>query len=430
MLPTNNIDLFNEALLALIDHKRSVGKELKGRFIQIFLCLKFYQNNIPSMYSGSFISTEVLQSILDDLYTKSSRSPEQCVLSLFEGNFLARTGFIGPGNSYAQNTWRNNLNLQKGIGCYAPTSDLSSLTFLDQNRINCRYIRLESQDSLAGANCSLCASDANYRREDHRKWLRIDPGGNGYATTDLQQISNFEPYIAPNGIKIPIYPLIIALYYDADLGLILSSRDSVDIETFMIDFNFSNQEVSAYFDTSLENPWNQQILNSVSPSEQQNYSPNQTPQTVLRTRQNIALPLAPDLSGTPTPPPNINSGWEAEQFVSAALRLEGWTSHVVARQQLGYDIYATKGRRKLSIEVKSSLGPCSPSLTSREWQQANFHSQNYVLAIVENFNPNSHNNIYWIPNPAANCMISNYTTINYRIPRNSWSHLTVPITSL
>ncbi len=435
MIPVSDQVIFQDALNCLLEHKKNVGREFKGRFIQIFLGLKFYQNSIPSMYSNSFITTEVLQSLLDDLYEKTSCAANQSVLALFENRFLARTGLVSPGNKGSQNTWRNNFNLQKGIGCYAPPSDLSSLVFLDQDRSQCRYLQTQVSGSLKSAQCSLCTSGASYRNESHRKWLRIDPGGNGYAITDIQQISNFEPYVAPSRNRIPIIPLIVALYHDADPGLVLGTRSNVDLTTFMSDFNLSTAEVSAYFDDSPQHPLNAILMRSrtwpvsaslgprlaVRPVSQATLPPASPP---------ITIPTVPILSGTPTPPPSLNSGWEAEQYVEAALTSSGWVAHGVARQQLGYDIFATKGQRKLYIEVKSSLGSCSPSLTSREWQLAKHYSSKYVLAIVENFNPVSQNTIFWIPDPANCCISVEKSTVSFRVSRNSWILSTVSLDKL
>src|SRR6266498_2586136 len=119
MIDARNAAMFQRALVELQSHRQSVGRPFMGRFTQIFLGLKFCQNQIPSMYSGQFVSAEVLQTLLDDLYSKASQPPNQSVLMLFEGNYLARTGLLGPGNRTPQNTWRNNFHLQKGIGCYA-----------------------------------------------------------------------------------------------------------------------------------------------------------------------------------------------------------------------------------------------------------------------------------------------------------------------
>jgi len=176
MIPVTNSVLYTDALVALAQHRQSVGRRFGGRFVQIFLALKFFQNNIPSIYSGSFIGSGSLQSLFDDLYTKASRSADSCVLSIFMGNHLARTGVSGDGQG-SQNTWRNNLNIQKGIGCYAPAEDLSDRAFLDQSRLDCRHLQPVTAGTLAKARCSLCTSGAGYRNESHRKWLHIDPGG-------------------------------------------------------------------------------------------------------------------------------------------------------------------------------------------------------------------------------------------------------------
>jgi hypothetical protein len=142
------------------------------------------------------------------------------------------------------------------------------------------------------------------------------------------------------------------------------------------------------------------------------------------------IPAEPVLTGTPAPPPETNTGWDAEQFVLNTLVSEGWDVYSVSRQQLGYDLFIQRGRKKLYVEVKSSLGLCSPSLTAREWQQSKFHSTNYVLAVVENFNPTGLNMIYWIPDPANRCTATPQTTVSHNISRNSWARATVSIQQL
>jgi Domain of unknown function (DUF3883) len=432
MIPISSAQLFSDALDCLAAHKRLVGRDFRGRFIQLFLGLKFFQNNVPSMYSGAFITTELLQSLLDDLFSKASRPANSCVLSIFEGNFLARTGLIGPQNATAQNTWRNNLNLQKGVGCYAPVADLSSPTFLDQPRINCRHIQLASSGNLAGAHCTLCTSGAAYRSESHRKWLRIDPAGNGYAVTDLLNVANFVPYVAPGGARIPLLPLMVALYHDADPGLSLGARKAVSLADFAADFNFSNQEISSYFDISMRHPLNAQLTQSaawVRGSKLVASAGKQTQTGTSRVAPSNSAPVLPQpvLGGTQTPPPNTNSGWDAEQYVASALTAAGWSVHVVSRQQLGYDIFAQHGTHKRYVEVKSSLGLCSPTLTAREWQQANYYGTHYVLAVIENFNPTAQNVIYWVHDPANRCTSRSQTTVSHCIPRSSWTSAVVPL---
>src|SRR5580704_9207701 len=150
MFNPNDRPLFRAALRELQSYKADTGRGHHGRFIQIFLAMKCFQNVLPSMFSNQVVSSEVLQSLLDDLYSKASRPLNDCVLILFEGTYLARTGLTAPGHAGAQNTWRNNLHLQKGIGCYAPAQDLSSPTFLNEPRANCRHLQPGPGGTLEG----------------------------------------------------------------------------------------------------------------------------------------------------------------------------------------------------------------------------------------------------------------------------------------
>lgn len=433
MIPVTNSVLYTDALSALAQHRAAVGQRFRGRFIQVFLALKFFQNNIPSISSGSFIGSGPLQSLFDDLYSKASRSADSCVLSIFMGSYLARTGVSGPGQG-SQNTWRNNLNIQKGIGCYAPAEDLADHTFLNQSRLECRHLQTAVAGTLANARCSLCSSGAGYRNENHRKWLHIDPGGSGYAATDLQNVENFLPYVAPEGYRLPVFPLITALYHDAYPGLVLGTRQSVTLDDFAADFNFSLDEFSAYFDTSPTHPLNASVMSSPGWSVPAGIALPVQPAVAAQSLP-TALPVTPAalqplLTGTPVPPPNVNSGWDAEQYVAAALTNAGWSAHVVSRQQLGYDIFAERGTSKRYVEVKSSVGPCSPVLTAREWQQANLHRANFVLAILENFNPTSQNTIHWVRDPGTRCIATPQTTISHGISRSSWAAATVLLNAI
>jgi hypothetical protein len=439
MINVNDANLYQASCNELAGFRHRVGRRLRGRFIQLFLALKFYQDDIPSMFSNQFISSEVFQTLLDDLYAKASRQLTDGVLMLFENSYLARTGLIAPGNTTAQNTWRNNLHLQKGIACYAPPQELSSQTFLDQSRSNCRHLIPGPGGGLAGGTCELCRTNARYRNEDHRKWLRIDPGGSGYAVVDLMNISNFIPYIVPDEQKIPIIPLIGALYFDALPGLSISGRHEVDIAHFANDFHFNREELREYFDDNHQNMHNQTILNSFPQITYSRFSAliTPTPPAILppRARPRLGgrvqrLPGAiptPVLTGTPTVPPGINTGWDAEAFVAETLRSAGWTVHDVSRQRVGYDLLAQRGRETRYIDAKSSINYCSPGLTSREWQQARTHGANYILAIIENFDPLGQNVIYWVPNPHGRCTATELTSIQYTISRSSWTAATVPM---
>jgi hypothetical protein len=420
---------------------RASQRNYKGRFVQIFLALKFYQNELPSMYSGQYTPTEVIQTMLDDLYAKASRPLNDCVLVLFGDSFLARTGLQGPNNTTIQNTWRNNLNLQKGVGCYAPAADLSSITFLNQSRSDCRFLRPGTGTALNGGRCNLCLSGAAYRGEDHRKWLKIDPGGNGYATLDLMNTDNYVPYAAPSGNRIPLWPLIIALYHDANPEM-KHGRREVELADFQSDFNFSDRELTAYFDASPALRSNQLVFEAIGaevpPVVLEQVATEAAPD-IIQTESGSAPPSRrrgertlpePILTGTPVAPPATNSGWEGEQYVAAALQQNGWRVYDVSRQRLGYDLLAQKGTRTRYIDVKSSVATCSPSMTGREWSQARLHRESYLLAIIENFNPTAQATIYWVPDPTVTCTARESMQVLYGVSRASWTRATIPLDAI
>ena len=204
----------------------------------------------------------------------------------------------------------------------------------------------------------------------------------------------------------------------------------------MDDFHFKDSDFDAYFDTSASNAQNARMLTRLgwNTAEFKRWSGatvrTSAGQTSSKIRPPRQIPSAPVLSGTPVPPPSSNTGWDAEQYVVSALQADGWTVHHMSRQQLGYDLFAEKRRVKRFIEVKSSLGLCSPCLTAREWQQASVHGESYILAVLENFNPVGQNTVYWVPDPARRCTASAQRTISHSISRSSWSAATVPISEL
>jgi hypothetical protein len=51
MIDVNDPILFQASCNELANFRRQAGRSLRGRFVQLFLALKFYQDEIPSMYS-------------------------------------------------------------------------------------------------------------------------------------------------------------------------------------------------------------------------------------------------------------------------------------------------------------------------------------------------------------------------------------------
>lgn len=271
------------------------------------------------------------------------------------------------------------------------------------------------------------------QNEDHPKWLQIDPMGAGYSVVDLSNTANFTAQVAPSGLRIPILPLVVAMYHDALQGFVTGARTKGDLSDFASDFNFSVTEMLTYFDDSQYNPHNQRLLQAF---PQNSYMPISSihtggPSGSATTTPNAPISPAPIpipvLIPTLTSAPATNTGWDAERFVQKTLEANGWSVYDVSRQRLGYDLIAKVGTGTRYVDVKSSLGYCSPTLTSREWQQAKALGTRYVLAIVENFDPNGINAIFWVPDPVGTCAPTLSQTVQYAVARSSWQTVTVPI---
>jgi hypothetical protein len=442
MIDPSAPSLYQEALNELqaftASARASSGELYRGRFAQIFFGLKYWQQSVPSARSGQYIDSGTLQGMLDDLYAKATRPATQSVAIIFEGTHLPRTGLTVPGKG-PQNTWRNNFRLQKGIGCYADANELDSITFLNESRADCRHLVPATPGSLRGAQCALAVAGPRYRGEDHRKWLKIDPAGEGFAAVDLMLTANFAPWIAPAGHRIPALPLVVALYHDSEPALSVGARATgLDLADFASDFNLSPTEFDVYIDQDPANAHNAALLGGAWGLTYTPFSPaSMVPATAPGGVPPVARPRGPRRTPGPRPiptpvltptvvtPPVTTAWWDAEQLVAEHLTAIGWTVYHVSRQQLGYDLIAERGARTIFIEVKSSSGYCTPNLTAREWQQANTLADRYVLAVIENFDPAGANSIYWVPDPATNCVANARTTVAYAIPRASWTRATV-----
>ena len=409
-LQLDDRNIYEAARTTLLAHGHQV-RPSKGRFIQIFFGLKYNQPHIPSINSGRYIETAILEEMMDDLYTKSFLPITGGVFSIFSDEYLPRTGVRAGGKGPANN-WRNNFNMQKGLGCYAAKSDLNSPSFILEDRRNCRYLLPSSSGKLKDSRCSIPSNQPAYRGESQLKWLSINPNGAGYAVSDLQNTDLFTPYIAPRGVRLPWEAFATAVYHGAPTSMQAHRRllTGLSPEMFMEDFNLSVAEFEAYF--------------AYTPLPTSNASsPRPSPPAGATSSSPATIPTEPPepvLGGDISRPPRIHSGWSAEQFVLSFLENAGWEAHDVSRQQVGYDIFAKLGRRVLRVEVKSSLNICVPSMTAREWEQAQRHNDEYILAIIENFDESGSNTISWIKNPANVLTSRMTTTTSYTIARRMW----------
>lgn len=398
-----------------------------GRLVQIFLACKHYGRLIPRVGDPQGIDVGTFQRLVDELYEKPSRRPGPSVAILFSNNHLYPTGVAAPGRG-AANIWRNNFNIQKGFGCYASVAELANPAFRLPSRTLCPHLVTAAPGRLAGAHCDL-DPDARYRREDHPKVFRIDPHTREHFVYDPADSGNYVPIVlAPGGRRLPIVPLIIALYHDSAVA---AGRSQVDVADFLIDFDFSPAEALAYFD---DDPllaehaalgavaagglsWSR--IPTLAPTVPAVPAALPGVPTPVPARTRRRTPPVVATAAPPTAPPAGGHWWDAEQAVRKVLEDDGWVVLDVSRFGVGYDMRAHKAGTTRHVEVKSSAGRCSPLLTPNELSEARRLRDAYVLAVVENFDPAQPVSVLWIQDPASLPMGARTMTA-YSLPRSTW----------
>ena len=137
----------------------------------------------------------------------------------------------------------------------------------------------------------------------------------------------------------------------------------------------------------------------------------------------LRIPEPPEVEDLLSPPaaPASNDGADAESFVAKVLRSQGWeVAFYTNRRGYGFDLWARREDRAMVVEVKSSLGALGAvSLTRKEYQAAQEHSDSYILALVEHMDSVSPR-LHMIQNPVAALEIEERMSASYVIARAEW----------
>lgn len=436
MIPITNPLVYGKALDIL---KTVAGHGFRGRAAQIFLACKYYANQIPKVGSSVGIESSQLQQLLDDLYRKPSRSTPEKIAIIFDNDHKVPTGSTGGVLTVSSNIWRNNLNLQKGFICYAGVHEMQNQAFVNESRKLCPHLQPAGTSTLANSWCQVKGKPPTYRGEDNPKMFRKDPSTEEYTIHNPQDIAFYSGIIRPaNGVKLPIGPLIIAIYYDSFLA---AGRTAVDVGDFLTDFGFTPAEAAAYFDDDPTSKAHRTLLAfspgiawTPIPSSATVQSPVPTlpglaalPTPQVAARRSKSVPHPSSIVVTTSPPPPVSSGWwDAQQAVRKTLEAAGWTVIDTSGLKVGYDFKIIKSGKLKLIEVKSSVGICTATLTNLEYHQAATMRRDFVLAIVENFNPSQSALIQWVEDPARLQMSKRHVT-QYTLPRSVWRSHTSPL---
>lgn len=417
MIPPDRVDLLEAGLVVLEEFQRRTGA--RGRFISLYLGLRRMGARMPAVGTSGAVPSSEIEEFMDALLTKRHREEPFVVLTApFGGStsptapYSARSGVTAPGNRYATNTWRNNLGIQKGVGCPAEPGVITALLDDPARRLACPHMVTD----LDGQHmCSL--EGTTYRGEEHSIWLRKTP--DGWQVVDLDHPAAYEPYLFPGGERLPIFPLIAALYCDSVDGF-YPPRASIGIPDFAEDFRFSLDQVNALFDCDPESYSNAAQLRLAQPEL---VIGRPLPAGVDAHPANTSSETRPVRPGAPLPeltePALLNSGVGAELAVAADLAGHGWeVAYRGGQKGAGYDLEAIHDDEKLCVEVKSSVGFTVPELTAAEWQAAQDLGQEYILAIVD-FYGSGNQSIWYVRDPAANVAPAERSTTIYRLPREA-----------
>jgi hypothetical protein len=410
VIPTDRIDVLDAGVELLKDFQRRSGA--RGRFIVLYLGLRRMGPDLAALGDAYATPAGAIEEFMDRLLTKRHRQEPLVVLTApfgttsAKGPYSTRTGEAAPGNQYPTNTWRNNLGIQKGVGCPADPAIISNLLRQPALRLACPHL---ASDPDGQHLCSL--EGTSYRGEEHSIWLRKT--AEGWQSVDLDQPAVYDDYLKPGGERIPIFPLLGVLYGDATDAL--PRRTAVGIPEFADDFRFGIDQVAALFDCDPESLLNASILRLAGegivvgrPSSPTRASPPIEPPAGAPPGQ----PL-PDLPSAVL----LNSGVGAELAVAQDLALNGWeVTYRGGQSGVGFDLEAAQDEECLYVEVKSSVGFTTPELTESEWRAAQQHGERYILAIVD-FYGSPQQALWYVRDPATNVTPGERTAVVYRLPR-------------
>ena len=256
MIPVERKDIFESALELL----KSYGERtsIRGRFVLVYLGLRKMRDDLATLGASASTTAAKSKSPRPALHKdKPDRTFDCSYFAIWPEHFTACPleyphRWVAPGNRYPTNTWRNNLQVQKGIGCPAEPAQIRALLNNPLGRLACPLMTVDDEGRQ---QCGVTGTI--YRGDEHSIWLRTT--SEGYQVVDLDQPSAYEPYLAPKGQRIPIFSLIPVLYHTAPSG-VYPNRQTVGVPEFCDDFGLRVDQAVEMFDCDPDSPDNSEIV--------------------------------------------------------------------------------------------------------------------------------------------------------------------------
>lgn len=251
-IPIDDYDLFTKSLDLLSDFNID-----KSNGIMAFLAIKYDDGHtVPSLTSPDWVTSSEIEDLFDEIYRKSDPRLGRDDGKVFK--ILNRKKDQIPTTS---NRWRNILATQKGIVCYAPIQKMKDDDFLLQSYENCPYrLNRKCAHNPQGQHCINVWVKLLQKRPvggpkrckfKKTKWsLDLE----GLLFSDIRGTIR----------KIPLYPLVVAIYFGSSIA---RGRSSITLEKFKQEFHLSNAEFNTLFEVDPSNSYNVPILTKINVRE-------------------------------------------------------------------------------------------------------------------------------------------------------------------
>jgi len=414
VIPCNRLDVYEEGLRQLMRYSQETGA--RGRFILLYLGLRRMRQSLATLGSGEATLSSEIETFMDSMLTKTHRSEPYVVLTApFGGStsptapYSARSGTVAGAQKYPTNTWRNNMGIQKGVGCVAKPEIIRSVLDNPEGRLSCPHMLKETD--TGGLTCALTGT--RYRGEIHSIWLRVTD--DGYQVADLEHPAVYRPYLQPGGRRIPVFPLIAALYCFAPPST-YEPRPSVGLPEFCRDFGFSLDTVEEMFDCDPAAVGNAETIATASGEclTEESVTSRSEHGSNVKDKSGAELPTYSQ-AGV------LNTGVGAEVAVANLFASRGWNvTYFGNTPGVGYDLVVRKGNQEFKVEVKSSVGMCSPVLTETEWEAALRFGPSYVVVAVD-FCGSPTPSMRYLVDPAGTCEPLVQQTTAYKLRRGDFT---------
>ena len=419
-LPVDDRTLFDRSCSILTEFGRA--HQLNGRVIALYLSLRRMRvrSEIAELGSENATPASEIEAFADKMFTKTFREPPRVVLTALFGSthdpFKTRSGERAPGNKSTTNNWRNNFQVQKGVGCLATADVVADLVNSSSAAIrdDCPFMETRGDGSRW---CTVRSRPTRYRDRGHAIHLR--QAGNGWQTVDLDLPSVTDPYFPAENGRLPIFPLIGVLYSFSPPG-VYPDRAMVDLSDFQTDFGFSEATLERVFDCDPDSAANVSILLGLAPVIAKPVVGPKPPRPTHSLLEQIGdeLPVLPPMR-------ELNTGLAAELAVAQDLADQGWTvSYFGNRPGAGFDLLCTRDTQTIRVEVKSSIALCTPELTAHEWTAALQFADGYLLAVVDYVGAGAEA-IRYVRDPAGRLEHEERVVSVYRIARSKLSGIAV-----